>query len=104
MTENSGNTKIDATPDCRGIPVSYANETAVCALEQAHESFLAFRGDPLEEVNGIIEQHPHFILAHLFKAAYLTQILESRVYDDLVSTVFAAEKLTANANCQRDRT
>lgn len=89
---------MNALSDVRGIPVSYSNKAAIDALERAHESFLAFHGDPLEIVNDIIERHPDFILAHLFKAVFLTQTLENRVRDDLVNTVAAVEVLAAQAN------
>lgn len=95
------NTKAEQTNtmrDYRGIPVSYSDKEAIDALEHAHESYLAFRGDPIEEINGVIEQHPRFILAHLFKAAYLTQIMESRICDDLIDSVNAANDLAADAN------
>jgi tetratricopeptide (TPR) repeat protein len=91
-------TKNQSNHDCRGIPVSNADTDAIVGLEVAHESFLAFRGDPLDEINKVIEQNPDFILAYLFKAAYLTQVLEARVFDDLENSVSAAEKLSANAN------
>ena len=69
------------------------------SLWKQHTShYLAFRGDPVDEINKVIEEHPDFILAHLFKAAYLTQVLEARVYDDLANSVSAAEELSANAN------
>lgn len=84
--------------DCRGIPVSYPDNAAIKALECAHESYLAFRGDPLEEIDDVIRDHPRFLLAHLFKAAYLTQVMETRVRDELVSTVAAANNLAAEAN------
>ncbi|MGI9205710.1 MAG: tetratricopeptide repeat protein [Woeseiaceae bacterium] len=88
----------DGTHDCRGVPVSYANSEAIGAFAHAHESYLAFRRDPLEEIDSVIEAHPHFVLAHLFKAAYLTQIMETRVRDELISTVAAASDLAGNAN------
>jgi len=84
--------------DCRGIPVSYKSDQAIEALENVHELYLAFRGDPLAEIEQIIEQHPNFILAHLFKAAYLTQVLESRVHDDLHGAVSKVEALCDYAN------
>ena len=90
--------QIAGLTDCRGIPVSYSNREAIDALEYAHESYLAFRGDPLDEVNRIIEHHPRFIQAHLFKAAYLTQVMETRTRDDLISTVATATSLAENAN------
>ncbi len=98
MYESEDNEQKPALKDCRGIPVSYANSAAIEALEQAHESYLAFRGDPLEEINAVIKDHPGFILARLFKAAYLTQVMETRVRKELASTVAAASHLSADAN------
>jgi len=90
--------KTNTLRDCRGVPVSYADREAIDALENAHESYLAFRGNPLEEVNRVIEQHPRFMLAHLFKAAYLTQVMESRVREELIGSVAAAQELATDAN------
>ena len=84
--------------DCRGVPVSYRNPNAIVALERAHESYLSFNGDPLAKIDSIIEQHPKFILAYLFKASYLTQVLEKRVRDDLVETISIAQSLSSLAN------
>ena len=98
MTGTSETNRASTLRDSRQIPVSYPDHDAIDALEHAHESYLAFRGDPLEEINRVIEEHPRFILGYLFKAAYLTQILETRVRDELVSTVAAASKLAADAN------
>ena len=84
--------------DCRGVAVSYANTGAVAALEQAHQAFLSFYGDPLAEISLVIEEHPGFILAHLFKAACLTQLMEIRALEDLVGAVESAEALSPTAN------
>lgn len=98
MNENEKTKQIDTLRDCRGIPVSYPNRDAIEALEHAHESYLAFRGDPLEEIDRVIEQNPRFMLAHLFRAAYLTQVMEARIRNELVSSVAAANDLAGNAN------
>ncbi len=98
MSEDRHTEQQDTFTDSRGIPVSYASRAAIDALEHAHESYLAFGGDPLEEANRVIKRHPDFMLAHLFKAGYLTQILETRVFDELASTIAAAEKLLTSAN------
>ncbi len=58
-----------AVSDCRGTPVSYRDGAAIVALEKAHESALAFRGDPIAEIDVVIADHPNFVMAHLFKAA-----------------------------------
>jgi tetratricopeptide (TPR) repeat protein len=87
-----------AVLDCRGTPVSYPDRAAIVALEKAHESALAFRGDPIAEIDVVIADHPDFVMAHLFKAAWLTQAMETRVYDDMVQAVNAADKIIHKAN------
>ena len=88
-----------AVLDCRGTPVSYPDREAIVGLEKAHESALAFRGDPIAEIDVVIADHPDFVMAHLFKAAWLTQAMETRVYDDMVQAVNAAYKIIHKANC-----
>jgi len=84
--------------DCRGVPVSYANNAAIEALEAAHECALAFRGDAIALTNTILEEHPNFVMAHLFKAAWLTQAMETRIYQDMVDAVARAEALIDSGN------
>ncbi len=87
-----------AGTDCRGVPISYPDPSAIAALEKAHESTLAFCGNALADINEIIACHPHFIAAHLFKVAWLTQAMETRIYDEMVQAVEAAERLIDGAN------
>jgi len=89
--------KTNAT-DCRGVPVSYANNAAIEALEAAHECALAFRGDAIALTNTILEEHPNFVMAHIFKAAWLTQAMETRIYQDMVDAVARAEALIDSGN------
>lgn len=84
--------------DCRGIPVSYANNAAIDALEKAHECALTFRGDAIARTDTILEEHPNFVMAHLFKAAWLTQAMETRIYKDMVEAVARAEALIDSGN------
>ena len=84
--------------DCRGVPVSYADRGAVDGLERAHECALAFRGDAIAVIDLVLEQHPRFIMGHLFKAGWLSQAMETRIYDDMVAAVAAAEALSDGAN------
>ncbi len=88
--------------DCRGVPVSCANPDLVAALEPLLEDFCAFRNDPVAGANSILADHPDFIMAHVFKAALLTQAMETRIYDDMLASVVAAESLWAEAN-ERER-
>ena len=84
--------------DCRGVPVSYPVQSAIDQLDRAHEMALAFRGDSIAEIDKVIAEHPHFIMAHLFKAAWLTQAMETRIYGDMVKAAEDAEALIANGN------
>ena len=84
--------------DCRGIPVSYPVANAIEGLDRAQEMSLAFRGDAIAEIDKVIAEHPSFIMAHLFKAAWLTQAMETRIYDDMVKAVQDAENLIGNGN------
>jgi hypothetical protein len=84
--------------DCRGVPVSYGHRGAIEGMEQAHECALSFRGDAIATIDQVLEEHPRFIMGHLFKAGWLTQAMETRVYDDMVAAVAAAEALSSGAN------
>ena len=43
-------------------------------------------------------EHPNFIMGHLFKAGWLTQAMETRIYGEMVAAIEAAEALEAGAN------
>lgn len=84
--------------DFRGVPVSYDNAEAIAALEAAHEDTLAFQGDAIGKIEAVLKEHPSFVMAHCFKAAWLTQAMETRIYGEMVRSVEAAEALIARAN------
>lgn len=84
--------------DCRGVPVSYADRGAIDGMERAHLRALTFRGDAIAEIDRVMTEHPRFIMGHLFKAGWLTQAMETRIYDDMVAAVAAAEALSGGAN------
>jgi tetratricopeptide (TPR) repeat protein len=86
------------TTDCRGVPVSYSHCEAIDGLERAHECALAFRGDAIAEIDKVLAAHPRFIMGHLFKAGWMSQAMETRIYDEMVAAVAAAEELSGSAN------
>ncbi|MCZ4282720.1 tetratricopeptide repeat protein [Kiloniella laminariae] len=88
--------------DCRGIPVSYGNPDAIKALEEAHLCTMTFFGDPISMITKTLEEHPDFVMGHCFKAAWLTQTLETRIYRRMLSSLEAAEALWDKAN-ERER-
>jgi tetratricopeptide (TPR) repeat protein len=88
--------------DCRGVPVSCDAPAPIEALDRCHEDSLAFRGDPVAAIDRVLEERPDFIMGHCFKAGMLTQAMETRIYDDMVRSVEAAEALAGKAN-ERER-
>ncbi len=88
--------------DCRGVPLSGSDPELSAALEPLMEDFCAFRGDPVAGAGKILEAQPDFIMAHIFKAALLTQAMETRIYGEMLTSVEAAEALWPKAN-ERER-
>ncbi|HMB78147.1 MAG TPA: tetratricopeptide repeat protein [Kiloniellaceae bacterium] len=84
--------------DCRGVPVTCDDPALIEALDRCHEDSLAFRGDPVAAVDDLLRARPDFIMGHCFKAGMLTQAMETRIYDDMVRSVAAAEALADKAN------
>ena len=88
--------------DCRDLAVSNADNAIVAALENAHEMFLTYSGDPLGEITEVLDAEPDFVMGQIFKASLLTQAMETRIYPELVSTLKTAEALAPRAN-ERER-
>ena len=84
--------------DPRGVPISYSNADAIEGLELAIETSLSFRGDACAVIDAVLLEHPDFIMGWLFKAGWLTQAMETRIYPDMVAALGEAEKRIANAN------
>ncbi|MBY8976980.1 tetratricopeptide repeat protein [Rhodobacteraceae bacterium NNCM2] len=84
--------------DCRGVPISYHDQRAIEGLERAHHCSLVFRGDAIAEIDKVLAEHPQFIMAHLFRAAWMTQAMETRIYDEMVRSFENAAALSARAN------
>ncbi len=95
-TQTSGSQS--GTKDWRGVPVSYSDPSAIEGLERAHECALGFRGDAIAEIDKVLAEHPQFVMGHIFKAGWLSQAMETRIYDDMVAAVKAAEALESKAN------
>ena len=88
--------------DIRGVPVSYAHPDALEGLERALEMSLAFRGDAVAEIDRVLAEHPDFLMGWLFKAGWLTQAMETRIYGEMVAALAEAEKRAGMAN-ERER-
>lgn len=84
--------------DIRGVPISTSDTAAIDALETAMEMSLAFHGDPTAVIDAALAADPGFVMGHVFKAAMLTQAMETRIYDLLIHHLEAAEALAPKAN------
>ena len=87
-----------AYADIRGVPVSYQDQSAIDGLERAIEMSLSFRGDAIAEIEAVLQEHPDFIMGWLFKAAWLTQAMETRIYGEMVAAMEEAERRLGTAN------
>ena len=84
--------------DARGVPVSYPSMDAIDGLERAVILSLSFRGDPVAEIDKTLKEHPEFVMGWIFKAAWMTQYMETRIYGAMVAALGEAEKRIAQAN------
>lgn len=84
--------------DVRGVPVSHHDPKAVEGLEKALDLAFSFRGDPIGVIDKVLDEHPQFIMGWLFKAGWLTQSMETRIYPQFVEAISQAEFLSAQAN------
>jgi len=98
MTASSTTTAQRSFTDCRGVPVSYPDTKAIEGLERAIQMSLSFRGDAIAEINKVLKEHPDFIMGWLFKAGWLTQSMETRIYGLMVKSLEEAQKRLKTAN------
>lgn len=98
MAASETSIKPRAYTDCRGVPVSYPDTKAIDGLERAIEMSLSFRGDAIAEINQVLKEHPDFIMGWIFKAGWLTQSMETRIYDLMVKSLQEVEKRITQAN------
>ncbi|MEM7223784.1 MAG: tetratricopeptide repeat protein [Pseudomonadota bacterium] len=88
--------------DCRGVPVSTDNATALAALEEAHDLFLGYFNDPLAPVEEALAEDPSFVMGHCYRAGLHVISSEKGAVPELAKSVEAAEALSATAN-ERER-
>jgi tetratricopeptide (TPR) repeat protein len=84
--------------DCRGLPTSCDDPALLEIFEVAEEEFLAFRGDAIATIETALARDPGFVMGHCFKAAMLTQSMETRIYDEMVAAVETASAHWDRAN------
>ena len=88
----------DRGHDIRGVPVSHASLSAIAGLDSAIEMALSFRGDSIKQIDAVLAEHPDFVMGWLFKAAWLTQAMETRIYEKMVEAHQNAGKYLSSAN------
>ena len=91
-------TRPKSFTDCRGVPVSYPDTKAIEGLERAIQMSLVFRGDAIAKIESVLKEHPDFIMGWLFKAGWLSQSMETRIYQEMVEALSQAERRMGTAN------
>ncbi len=84
--------------DCIKTYFSYHDIDAVEGFNTALECALSFRHDPIAVIDKVLAEHPGFAMGWLFRAGWLTQAMETRIYDELVNSVNEARKLNSTLN------
>ncbi len=84
--------------DIRGVPVSYPDHAAIEGLERAVIMSLSFRGDAIAVIDKVLAEHPDFTMGWLFRAGWLTQSMETRMYPMMVDALAQAERGISRAN------
>ncbi len=74
-------------------PFSSADSAAIEGYDAALECAFSFRGDAIARIDKVLEQRPEFVMGWLFRAAWLTQAMEDRIYYDMVDSVEQVRKL-----------
>ena len=81
------------TGDFREADFSYSETEAVAGFKVALENGLSFRGDPIAIIDQVLVEHPKFAMGWLFRASWLTQAMETRIYEEMVNSVAHAQNL-----------
>ncbi len=68
-------------------PCSYTDQSAIQGYDEALECTLSFRGDAIKRIDQVLAEHPQFVMGWLFRASWLTQAMEDRVYPEMVKSV-----------------
>ena len=84
--------------DYKMIPFSYSEPSAIEGFERALDCALSFRGDAIALIDEILEEHPRFAMGWLFRAGWLTQAMETRIYGEMVHAVSEVRKMESSLN------
>ncbi len=84
--------------DARSVPLTGAGAGAVEGFEAALECALSYRGDATAVIDRTLAEEPDFAMGWLFRAGWLTQAMETRVYDEMVRSVRNAQRLKGTMN------
>ena len=84
--------------DIRNTPVSIDDAEALAAYEGALKSFQIYVGDPVAQLNTLIEAHPDFIMAHLLRGICFYLSSERVHYPRALASLEAARGCLSQAN------
>jgi tetratricopeptide (TPR) repeat protein len=86
--------------DCRDVPVSTNDRASLDGFERALKLLNGYFLDPLAAIEKTLEQDPHFMLGHCFRASLMMVSTERGAESELRRSVEAAERLIGSANAR----
>lgn len=86
------------TTDIWGFTHSISSADAVRRYEKAVTLMNAYQADPIAEIDGVVREHPDFVMAHTFRAGALVLAADKAFEAEAARSLAAAESLAAKAN------
>jgi hypothetical protein len=91
---------MSALADCRGVPVSSTDRSALDGLERASARLNRFEADPVAEIETTLAAHPHFIMGHCLRAALMAAATQRDAVAEARRSLDAAIASPATANAR----
>lgn len=88
--------------DILGNALSYDDASAIAAFDAASDKFLAYRADPVADIDAVLTAHPRFVMARLLRAGILATAGDTALAGELGATLDAARGFAGAAN-ERER-
>ena len=86
------------TTDIWGYPHSHSSSEAVRRFEKAVGLMNAYQADPVAEIDGLLAEHPDFVMGHAFRAAALALAADKAFEPEMKRSLESAEALASKAN------
>jgi tetratricopeptide (TPR) repeat protein len=86
--------------DILGNPLSYGDTAAIAAYDAAADKLLAYKADPLADIDAVIASHPRFVMARLLRAGMIATAGDTALAGMLRETLDGAREMMGTANAR----